>query len=178
MTLTIDASVGGVASNSFVDEPDAIAFAATRLNLAGWSTVSGTSCTEDEKKALIEATRELSALLYQGYRSTNTQALSWPRYLAIDPDQSGCRSYFDPTVLPQRLIDATCELAIAFLAAGTTDIAAADDSLGIIRKTVDVLTTEWAAPSQRLQGLARFPRVMRLLSPLLAIGNGQVRLTR
>lgn len=178
MTITIDATVGGPSSNSFTDEATAIAFAATRLNLTGWSTVDGASCTEDEKRALIEATRELGALIYQGYRASNTQSLAWPRYLALNPDLSGTESCYDPTVMPDRVINATCELAIAFLAAGTTDVAGADDTLGIIRKTVDVLTTEWAAPSQRLQGLARYPRVMRLISPLLAIGTGQVRLTR
>lgn len=178
MTLAIDATVGGATANSFVDEVTAIAFAATRLNLAGWTHTGGTTCNDPEKQALMEATRELSALLYGGYRASDTQALSWPRYMAMDPDQAGARTFFDPTVIPSRIKDATCELAIAFLAAGTTDIAGLDDTAGVIRKRIDVLETEYAQPSQRAQGLARFPRVMRLVSPLLAIGSGQVRLTR
>jgi hypothetical protein len=62
--------------------------------------------------------------------------------------------------------------------AGTTDVAAAGATDGIIEKTVDVLTTVYAQPSQRAQGLARFPRVMKLIGPLLEVGAGQVRLTR
>jgi hypothetical protein len=178
VSITIDATVGGPSANSFADEPTAIAFAATRLNLTGWVTVSGSTCTNSEKQALVEATRELSALLYQGYRASDAQALSWPRYLALNPDMAGGASYYDPSVLPPRIINATCELAIAFLAAGTTDIAAADPSITVIRKRVDVLETEYAPVSQRAQGLARFPRVMRLIAPLLMIGSGQVRLTR
>lgn len=179
MTLAIDATIGGRTSNSFVTEVEAIAFAATRLNLTGWTTVTGTTCTPSEIQALIEATRELSVLSYQGYRTDVTQALGWPRLMAVNPDAtSSCYALYDATVIPQRVKDATCEFAIAFLAAGTTDIAGLDSTTGIIEKTVDVLTTRWAAPSQRPQGLARFPRVMRQIAPLLTVGPGQARLVR
>jgi hypothetical protein len=179
MTITIDATIGGPTSNSFIDEADAIAFAATRLNLLGWATVTGTACTENEKKALIEATRELSAIIYRGLRSSTTQALAWPRRLATDPDLNAeWYPYFADDILPQRMQDATCELAIAYLAAGTTDIGTLDSNVGVIRETIDVITTQWAAPSQRAQGLARFPRVIRLIAPLFGIGTNQVRLTR
>lgn len=179
MTLTITATPGDANANSFATELEAIALAATRLNLTGWVTVTGSACTEDEKKALIEATRYLSTLTYQGYRTTAAQALAWPRECTIDPD-AGATYYvlFDNNVIPGRVRDATIELAIAFLAAGTTDIAAVDAGLAVVRKTVDVISTEWAAPSQRPQGLARFPRVLRLISPLLQSAPGQVRLTR
>lgn len=179
MTLVIDATVGGLTSNAFVTEVEAIAFAATRLNLTGWTTVTGTSCTPTEIQALIEASRELSAMLYQGYRTNAAQALGWPRQMAINPDAtSSYYTLYDENLVPQRVKDATCELAIAFLAAGTTDIAGLDSTNGIIEKTVDVLTTRWAAPSQRPQGLARFPRVLRQIAPLLAVGIGQSRLVR
>jgi len=177
--LAIDATVGGAASNSFVLEAEAIAFAATRLNLVGWTTLAGTSCTDPEKQALIEATRELSALVYQGFRADPAQALAWPRYLAPNPD-TGSSYYvlYDTTVVPQRLKDASCELAFEFLKAGTSDIATHDATLDVTRKQVDVLVTDYAAPSQRAQGLSRFPRVLRQVGPLLAIGAGQVRLVR
>lgn len=179
MTIAIDASVGGQSSNSFVTEAVAIVFAATRLNLVGWTTISGSACTEDEKKALIESTRELSALIYQGYRTDATQAQAWPRQLAMNPDAgSSYYTLYDSSVIPQRVKDATCELAFEFLKAGTTDIATLDDNLAVLRKKVDVLETDYAAPSQRAQGLARFPRVMRLITPLLGIGAGQVRMVR
>jgi hypothetical protein len=180
VTLTIDATPGSATANSFVTEAEAIAFAATRLNLTGWGAISGVVCSESEKQALIEATRELSALAYPGYRTDPAQALAWPRQLVPNPDTgSSYYTLYDSAVVPARLKDATCELAIAFLAADTTDIAALDASQAVIRKNIGgAIDTTYAAPSQRAQGLNRFPRVMRHLAPLLAAGSGQVRLTR
>jgi len=179
MPLVIDASVGGQAANSFVTEAEAIAFAATRLNLIGWTTVAGAVATETEKAALIEATREISSLIFQGYRTDSSQALAWPRQVALNPDAgSSYYTLYDSGIIPQRVKDATCELAFEFLKAGTTDIATLDSSLDILRKKVDVVETDYAAPSQRAQGLGRFPRVMRPLSPLLGIASGQVRMVR
>ena len=177
MALSIVADAGSATANSFVTEAQAIAFAATRLNLSGWVTVAGTTGTATEQQALVEATRYLSALGYQGTRSSDTQALAWPRMNAPNPDASFCAE-FDPGVIPQRVQDATCELAIAFLAAGTSDLAALDPKDGVILKTIDVITTQWANPTQRVQGLDRFPRVTRLIKPLLSMASGQVRLVR
>ena len=84
----------------------------------------------------------------------------------------------DPRDPPQRIRDATCERALEFLRAGPTDVAALDSKAGVIEKTVGPLTTRWVGPSQREAGLARYPRVMKLIGPLLGIGSGQVRLTR
>jgi hypothetical protein len=75
--------------------------------------------------------------------------------------------------------DATCELALEFLKAGTTDIAAQDTKQNVIQKTIGPISTTYSDPSQRAVGLARYPRVMALLAPLLdGIGSNQVRLTR
>ena len=173
MSITIDATSGGASANSFVTEAEAIAYAATRL-AAGigtgsgvWTTVSGSTCTETEKAALIEATREITVREFVGQRSTSTQALSWPRLWAPNPDAQYWNWYLT-TAIPQRVKDATCELAIQFLKAGTTDLAALDSTNNIARRRVDVLETEYVQPSQRAKGLGRFPRVLNLLRPLLA----------
>jgi hypothetical protein len=149
---------------------------ATRLNASTWTSVSGTTCTETEKAAMIEATREVSHLTFEGYRVTDTQALSWPRQWAHDPD-SPTGDYFDTTEVPQRIKDATAELAFQFLKAGTSDLAALDASLGVVEKTVDVLTTRYQ-PYQRPTGLRRLPSVWRYLAPLLASSVNTTRLVR
>lgn len=175
MPVTLDPTVGGAAANTFVALAEALTYHGNRLNAGAWSVAS----TDDQSRALIEATRELSTMVWQGARATDTQALSWPRFLAPNPDSAAVAywAYFDSTVIPQRIKDATCELALEFLRAGTADIASTDSTAGVIEKTVDVLTTRWQ-PGQRPTGLNRFPRVMKLISPLLEIGSGQVRLTR
>ncbi len=176
MTITIVADVGSATANSFVLLAEASAYLATRLNASAFT--GGTVDVESQKAALCEATRELSAIQWQGSRVTETQALAWPRYCAHNPDGISSWTQYEGTVIPQRIKDATCELALEFLKAGTTDIAAAGATDGIIEKTTDVLTTRYADPSQRAQGLARYPRVMKLIGPLLEAGVGQVRLVR
>jgi hypothetical protein len=174
MPITIVATPGSATANSFVTEVEIIAYMATRLNASSWTTVTGTTCTENEKKAMVEATRELSALSYIGERVDGTQA-SWPRENAQNPDSPGIDSMggetlgdFASNIIPQRVKDATCELAFQFIKSGTTDVAALDPTSGVIQKTVDILSTTYADPAVRAQGLARFPRVMNYIRPLLA----------
>lgn len=178
MAITITATAGSAQANSFASEAEAIAYAASRLNLGNWTTVVGESCSEDEKKALTEATRELDHLTYPGYRVDATQALSWPRAGVPNPDApvaeplgslTGSPEYASDEI-PRRLREATIELAFEFLRAGTKDLAAADTNQGVVRKKVDALETEWS-PGARPEGLARFPRVLALLRPLLGVGG-------
>jgi hypothetical protein len=70
------------------------------------------------------------------------------------------------------------ELAFQFLVAGTTDIASLDSNIGIIEKTVDVITTRYAEPYQRAQGLKRYPRVWRLISALMEVSGSQIDIVR
>jgi len=175
--IVIVATPGAADANSFVAEAEAIAYAATRLNLAGWQTTTGATATENEKKALIEATRELDRLRYVGHRASSTQRLSWPRVFAAVPDPALTAHAVDAAPLgivtygadeiPLALKEATIELAMEFLRAGTTDLAAYPQEADVIRKRVDVIETQWQ-PGRRPLGLARFPRVLALIAPLLA----------
>lgn len=165
MSLTIDATVGGASANSFVTLAEANAYMAARLNTDAWTDA------DDAGVALAEATRELGLCRWLGLRVDDTQALAWPRQLVLDPD-SPSRIWYAETVIPQRVKDATCELALEFLRAGTTDIAGRDTSRDVVRKRVDVLETEYAPAAQRAAGLARYPRIMGLIAPLLATVGG------
>lgn len=173
MTITITATVGSATANSFCTETEFVNYAAVRLNVPSGTTVSGTTCSDNEKKALIEATRELSHLTWQGYRVDDTQVLAWPRSYCTDPDAPitdppASYPYYATTVIPTRVKDATVELALEFLKAGTTDLAVADPNAGVIESTVDVLTTRWASASAHPTGWARFPRIVALIAPMLA----------
>lgn len=132
-----------------------------RLNASLW-----TGADDTKNRALVEAQRELDGLTWIGKRASSTQALSWPRDWAVNPDDPN-GDYYASTVVPQRLKDAQCELAFMFLKAGTTDVAALDATDGIVEKKIDVLTTRYAAPHERPTGLARYPRVLRFIMPLL-----------
>ena len=139
-----------------------------RLNASSWET---TATTDQKNRALVEATRELSSRTYIGERSTTTQSLAWPRQLAHDPDSPNA-DYFDSSIVPQRVKDATCELAFQFIKAGTTDLAALDSNHAVRRKRIDVIETEYDN-YQKAEGLSRFPSVMRFIKPLLT-GSGVI----
>lgn len=190
MAVTLVATAGASNANSFATEAQAAAYANERMNLPStWTTVSGSTLTDAEKRALIEATRELNLLPWVGTRTDDVQALSWPREWAVNPDaplpvdptdpaSAEWPVYFDNDEIPERLWKATIELAFEFLRAGTTDLAALDANQNVIEKTVDVLTTKYSEPWQRAQGLNRFPRVMTYISDLLDGSKGGMDVVR
>lgn len=171
MALTIVATVGSASANSFLTEAEQVTYMATRTNASSWTTVTGATCTETEKAAMIEATRELSALIWRGLRVDDTQALSWPRQGVVNPDSPTGNEYAT-TVVPVKVKDATAELAFQIVKAGTTDILAMGATDGIVQKVVGPLSTTYAEPYARARGLARYPTVLRFLRGLLASDGG------
>lgn len=73
--ITIDATVGGANSNSYVTLAEASAYFETRLYTTNWTNADD----EDKKKALVQSTRRLDYEKFYGNRKTSTQALSFPR---------------------------------------------------------------------------------------------------
>ena len=173
MAISIDETVGGANANSFVALSEFSTYMEGRLNSDAFDDAS----TDEQNRALAEATRELSAMGWKGYRVTSTQALSWPRQWAHDPD-SPTQDYYDSDVVPDRVKRATYELALAFLKGGTTDIASLDQSLQVKREKIDVIETEYVDPFQRARGIARYPAVSREIGPLLAGSSLQRKVVR
>lgn len=161
MAVTIDATVGGASANSFVLLTEMTTYMEGRLNSSSFDDAS----TDNQNRALVEATRWLSALSWRGDRVTDTQALAWPRQWAYDPDNPA-QTYYDTDEVPQRVKDATMELAFQFLKAGTTDIAGLDAQAGIRRKKIDVIETEYDTV-RRPTGMQAYPSVLRTIRPLL-----------
>lgn len=180
MALSINATVGSASANSFVTEAEMDTYAEGRLNATAWTSDAAAL------PALVEATRDISDLLFIGTRVDATQALSWPRAYAINPDapvdpESPLLEeyvYFAENVVPQRVKDATCELALEYLKAGTRDLAVADASEGVKRTKVDVIEKEFFAGAKPTRGPMRFPRVAARLAPLLATGAGGLAIVR
>jgi hypothetical protein len=173
MAVTITADVGSASANSFATLAELTTYMEARLN----STTFDAATTDNKNRALVEATREISSLGWLGSRATDTQALSWPRWNVTNPDSPN-GSLYDSSVVPQRVKDATMELANQFLVAGSTDLAALPSTDGVITKTVDVLSTTYAQPYERAKGLRRFPRVWRYIAPLVASYGVSVPLVR
>jgi hypothetical protein len=119
---TIDASVGGIASNSYETLAEALIYFDARLEVLGWEDA------DDQTALLIMATRVLNASLqpfkelimrdkcapyyrvrrtWTGTPTTTTQALPWPRIGMYDINGNAIPS----NVIPQALKDAESELA-------------------------------------------------------------------
>lgn len=177
----IVATPGAADANSFASVAEYVAYAADRLNPPDGVTVTGSTISDNEARALIEAARDLDALPWPGAAVDAVQRLAWPRWHVVH----GTGSWFEwaqavalpagmyyvgDAAIPRRLKEAQIELAFEYLRAGSTDISRADSNAGVIRKKVDVLETEWE-PGARPEGLARYPRVLSLIAPLLGTGG-------
>ncbi len=161
---TVVATVGSASANSFVTVAETDTYCDARMNATAWADAED----DDKARAVIDATRELSAKAWVGTRASSTQKLSWPRSFAINPDVSWASwAYYDSTTIPDRVKDATCELAFLLLNGDASDINTPDSTLNVKVKTVDVLTTEYFDPQQRAKGLSRLPSVTRFIRPLL-----------
>lgn len=175
---TLRSTAGASNANSFVSLTEADAyFDASLGNSATWEAEDD----DDQKaRALIAATRDVSLMVFAGTRVTATQSLSWPREWAPNPDAPSLLVaptqadaslagivYYDAAIIPQRVKDATCELAIEFLKAGANATATADSSIGVQQETVGPLTTIYFKPYDRPQGFAQYPLVLDLIGPLL-----------
>ena len=186
MPTPIDATPGGADSNSFIDDVFADAYLDDRLNADAWNAETD----QDQKdRALIEATREITRLRYIGKRTDDIQRLSWPRFEAENPDLPdsddglGAITFFDDDEIPERVQNATAELALEFLKAGSVDVAGTDEDRKIKISKVDVLMTEFFSPTptDNPVGLNAFPRVIQELTPLLddsVAGRGTLRILR
>ncbi|MBA2706938.1 MAG: hypothetical protein H0U59_03935 [Gemmatimonadaceae bacterium] len=166
MPLVIDATVGGVASNSYATQAaaDTHALASVGPSAAAWAAK-----TADQKaQALISATLEIdSHLPFIGERATTIQALEWPR---VNARTLTGRLYLS-TVLPSSLVAATIELAISYAVNSTIDVLAVT---GNNKKSVtagDVSVT-WFDPGEDTSeiDLSWLPGIVqRLLRPLIRV---------
>jgi hypothetical protein len=185
VSLPLDPTVGGAASNAYVALDEAAAYFDSRPNATAWTALNNASDTQES--ALITATARIDQEQYRGARASSTQALAWPR-TGVHGDGYTISS----TVLPRELKAATCEMALAILVSGATDLLAAG---GDAIASVDVGGVKVAFRDPRTADSQRYyphavddpattlpAPVYRLLRPWLLTGqrirSGTVRLVR
>jgi hypothetical protein len=105
--MALDATLGGVAANSYVTQAAASSYFSGRLDVDAWNNAS----SSDKDAALMMATMRLDAETYNGYKVTYTQRLHWPRFSTFDRDGMLHASDSIPLVIQQ----ATFEYALALL---------------------------------------------------------------
>ena len=89
MPLTIVAVPGSATANSFANEAEFIAYAATLAVVPASTTVSGSTCSAAEIKALVMAFRVFNTLVWRARRTTAAQVGAWPQSYAENPDAPG-----------------------------------------------------------------------------------------
>ncbi len=132
MALTLDATIGGVAANSYSTQLEADDYHDGRLFVTGWTGAA----TGDKDAALVWATRLLDTHFdWQGGKYTLTQSLRWPRFGALDRDGE----LIDSVELPPSLVDAVAELA-RLLIIGDRTIETGTEGLSKLKVDVIELT--------------------------------------
>lgn len=110
MALTLDATVGGSNSNSYISLAEAESYFESKVSKPGWDAAANDAAKE---VALVEATRWLDAnYCWYAWPVSTTQALQWPRNSLLDRNQI---SLIPQDEIPKELKWATCEMANALL---------------------------------------------------------------
>lgn len=114
MALVVEDGTGLSTANSYLSEADADTYNTDHSVSTDWSGAD----SADKEKALRLATQYLDVRYdgrWKSYRSNEDQALDWPRWYAKDSDGY----YWDTDQIPQRLKDATAELALRVIEGDT-----------------------------------------------------------
>jgi hypothetical protein len=102
--MALDATVGGQNSNSLITVARADEIINERSgDLSDWTGAS----QQEKERDLISATRLLSQRRYKGYKTSNTQALPFPRIGICDEDDI----LYNSALIPKPVEYATAELA-------------------------------------------------------------------
>lgn len=114
--MSLDATIGGTSSNSYVTRVEADAYFADRLNSSAngdWTNDSAGVARGNtvKEQALVTATRRIDEEMFLGLKASSTQALKWPRVNVYDEDGL----IFDSASIPERVKQAVYITALELL---------------------------------------------------------------
>lgn len=134
-----------VGTNSYITLADAETYFAERLNSTEWDAETDANKTA----ALIQATKMIDFRSYLGGRYVSTQALAFPRAGLVDDG-----IVVDDSTVPQKVIDATCELALYLL---QEDYSAPDDLSEFSAVKVGPIEIDTKSGGRSASGQKTFP---------------------
>lgn len=159
MAFVVETGAGLSNSNSFVSVAAADAYVADR-GVTGWGALTN----QVKEQALIRATDFLEATYrsaWKGFRNTEAQALSWPRYdVFVD------LFLVASNIVPAPVARATIEMALR--AVTNTDLIP-DTGRTITREKVDVIEINYSEFGPRG---TQFTEIARILSPYTNSSSG------
>jgi hypothetical protein len=143
--MALVATAGDPTANAYIDVAGADAYFANRLQASAWTGATA----GDKASDLIWATRILDTRIeWNGIRTTQTQALDWPRSYVRDPNSLRATAeifpdsimYVPSTVIPQDLQDACCEMAMSLI---VSDRSLDATSRGIKSRKIGSIQTDY-----------------------------------
>jgi len=151
--MALDASVGGVSSNSYVTVVEADAYFLDRSHSDLWSVG-----LTNKASILITASRTLDWFIkFKGYKASEAQAMQWPRETVIRADGTEVSS----TIIPQELKVAVFELALSSI---EEDPSLDNDLAGLARIQAGPLSLQTASglrPKQKSNIPDRVKAILR-----------------
>jgi hypothetical protein len=162
--MPLDATVGGPSSNSYLTRAAAAEYFERRLRTSARDGADGT----DQDLALMTAASRLDQEEFEGYRSTNEQAMKFPRSGTTDADG---RTYASDAI-PQPVKDAQCELALLLLETDALKQSRLSNFTSLKIGPLEIV------PKQPQSNGSLPAQVVRLLAHLLASSPGTIRMVR
>jgi hypothetical protein len=117
LILTKEDGSGLADANSYANAADGDAYHEGHLYATTWTGAAA----EQKAAALVMATRLIDAeYQFNGVKTSDAQALAWPRYRCTDPDRNAVirfgpvalwDSWLPEDQVPKNVVAATCELA-------------------------------------------------------------------
>lgn len=155
---TLEATAGATDANSYLTVAEADVFADERLQSSAWT---GETDTDVKERALIQATRRIDLLTFEGEKADSDQALKWPRLDVIDDNGDE----YDSDAVPDLVKRAAFEGALWLLNqnADSTDPMAPTGLGGFNRAKVGPLEVE---PRHGRRGGELPDHVVRMLRPV------------
>jgi hypothetical protein len=171
MALVVEDGTGLATAESFISVAAALTYHSDRGN-AAWALLT----TAQQEQSLREAAdymEQVYRLRWAGYRTTGTQALSWPRTLVPQPDApGGYRAwpfYYANNVVPQLVQFAAASLALrASAGALAPDVARATKT-----ETVDVVSVTYMDGTREF---AKYREVDNMLAVFMGTSNNSMNL--
>jgi hypothetical protein len=145
------------------------AYFAGKLHMSAWD-----EATEDQRnRALIEASTRIDQLKFRGSKTSEAQALAWPRVIMSADEETIIN---DGTTVPARVKNAACEIAYALLDGVEPDLEY--ENLAVSSEGYSSARSTYTRPSVPEHFAAGIPSFLawQYLKPLL--GEVSIKLSR
>jgi len=170
MPLIVEDGTGKTNADSFISVADATTYHSNRGN-ADWAALASDTVREQCLRKATDYMERAFKFRWAGYRTTSTQALSWPRADVPIPDApavfAGYPGFLESDELPVTIANACAELALKASAGELL----ADLTQMKTRVVVGPIETEYAPHSPQAK---RYPAIEAMLAPYLSMAAGTV----